>query len=202
MPTPGLPNGPPSPGDTVIPVPEVPRFPLRVLALSTVLALGAAVAIYVVLDDNPAATTTGDTVQLTPEEGATFTTFDGESVALSSLRGTPVLVNFFASTCVPCVTEMPALEEVHQQVGDQVSFLGLAAQGDRPEDALALVAQTGVTYRTARDTDASVMTALGGMVLPTTVLLDADGNTVAIHSGKLDADQLRALLADELGISP
>jgi thiol-disulfide isomerase/thioredoxin len=199
MPTPGLPHGPPPPGDTVVPVPEVPRFPLRVLALSTALALGAAVATYAVLDDDPAGTTTGDTIQLTPDEGATFTTFDGEAVALSSLRGTPVLVNFFASTCVPCVTEMPALEEVHQQVGDQVTFLGLAMQ-DRPEDALALVERTGVTYRTAQDKDASVITALGGTVLPTTVLLDAAGNIVATHNGQLDADQLRSFLADELGI--
>jgi len=130
-----------------------------------------------------------------------FTTFEGAEVALSSLQGRPVLVNFFASTCVPCVTEMPALEEVHKQLGDQVTFLGLAAEGDRPEDALALVERTKVTYRTARDADASVITALGGAVLPTTVLLDADGSVVKVHSGKLDADALRSLLADELGIT-
>ena len=45
-----------------------------------------------------------------------------------------------------------------------------------------------------------MITALGGSVLPTTVLLDADGEIVATHNGELDADELRALLADELGI--
>jgi thiol-disulfide isomerase/thioredoxin len=110
-------------------------------------------------------------------------------------------VNFFASTCTPCITEMPALEEVYQDVGgDQVAFLGLAVT-DRPEDAQALVAQTGVTYPTAQDPNADVITALGGTVLPTTVLLDADGTIVATHNGALDADELRGLLADELGIS-
>jgi thiol-disulfide isomerase/thioredoxin len=133
--------------------------------------------------------------------GVTFTTFEGDEIALSSLAGTPVLVNFFASTCVPCVTEMPALQAVHEELGDQVLFLGLAMQ-DRPEDAQALVERTGVTYRTAQDKDGSVITALGGTVLPTTVLLDADSEIVASHSGQLDEDALRSFITDGLGITP
>jgi thiol-disulfide isomerase/thioredoxin len=190
-------------------MPAGPRLPLRAIALSTVVALAAAVGTYVALSDRDGSrSSTVDTIRLTPESGrpargddVRFTTFDGKEVALSALQGRPVLVNFFASTCVPCVTEMPALEEVHQQVGDQVTFLGLAAAGDRPEDALGLVERTGVTYRTARDVDGTVIAALGGTVLPTTVLLDADGSVVKVHSGKLDARSLRSLLADELGIT-
>jgi len=185
-------------------VPQVPRPPLRLLALSTTIALAAAIGTYALLsDDDPA---TVGTVTLTPADGSaddsdgvSFTTFEGDTVALSSLRGTPVLVNFFASTCVPCITEMPDLEAVHQEVGDQVTFLGLALQ-DRPDDARALIARTGVTYRTAQDKDGSVIAALGGTVLPTTVLLDADGSVLATRSGQLDAADLRSLLADELGL--
>jgi thiol-disulfide isomerase/thioredoxin len=192
-------------GGTVIGVPDAPRLPLRVIALSTVIALAAAVGVYALLDDDDASPT-ADTIQLTPADevpddpdGATFTTFDGEVVQLSSLRGAPVLVNFFASSCVPCIKEMPALEEVHQELGDQITFLGLALQ-DRPQDALDLVERTGVTYLTAQDKDASVISALGGTVLPTTVLLDAAGEIVALHNGEIDAGQLRRLLGDELGI--
>ena len=181
------------------------RLPLRFVVLSTVVALAAALATYALLSDDDTSSPQ-DRIDLTPDGeaakgavDATFTTFEGDPVTLSSLRGTPVLVNFFASTCVPCVTEMPALEEVHQQLGDQVKFLGLAMQ-DRPEDAEALVERTGVTYPTAQDKDGSVIAALGGTVLPTTVLLDADGRIVATHSGQLKADQLRSLLADELSI--
>lgn len=185
-----------------MPVSDTPRLPLRVIALSTVLALLAAFGTYVLLDDGG---TSGDgavDLPLTPEDpnGATFTTFDGDTVELASLRGTPLLVNFFASTCVPCVKEMPAFEEVHQELGDQITFLGLALQ-DRPEEALALVDRTGVTYRTAQDRDASVITALGGIQLPTTVLLDANGEIVARHAGALTADQLRTFVRDKLGIS-
>jgi thiol-disulfide isomerase/thioredoxin len=184
-------------------MPSSPRLPWRLVALSTVLATAAAVGTYALLADDPAPAGPSS-LELTPEadvptvDEATFTTFDGDTVALTSLRGTPTVVNFFSSTCTPCIKEMPAFEEVFQQVGDQVAFLGLAV-ADRPEDAQALVAQTGVTYETAQDPDATVISALGGTVLPTTVLLDAEGEIVASHSGELTADELRELLTDRFG---
>ncbi|MEO6317999.1 MAG: TlpA disulfide reductase family protein [Acidimicrobiales bacterium] len=189
-------------------MPSSPRLPWRLVAFSTVLATAAAVGTYVVLaDDDTETVPTPPTLELTPDDEApstdqvTFTTFDGEEVPLASLRGRPMVINFFASTCVPCITEMPAFEEVFQDVGAEVSFLGLAV-ADRAEDAQALVERTGVTYPTAQDRDSTVITALGGTVLPTTVLLDADGAIVASRYGEIDADELRALLADELGIAP
>lgn len=187
-------------------MPETRRLPLRVIVASTVLALLAAGATYVVLseDEGDGAGTTRGTIQLTPQEDvdpddAAFTTFDGETVALASLRGGPVVVNFFASYCVPCVKEMPALEEVHQDLSGAVEFLGLAV-ADRPEEAKALVERTGVTYRTALDKDSTVITALGGIVLPTTVLLGPDGEVVASHSGEISAAELRDLVADHFGV--
>lgn len=191
-------------------MPEVPRFGWRTLVASTLLALIAAAAVVVVLgggdDDGSAAPDAAVTIPLTPSDPvdpdeATFTEFGGDVVALSSLRGTPMVVNFFASFCTPCITEMPELEEVHQELGDQVAFLGLAV-ADREDEARDLVERTEVTYRTAQDRDGSVIEALGaGTRLPATVLLDADGNVVARHLGQLDADDLRELLREELGIT-
>lgn len=191
-------------------MPRAPRFPLRLLVLSTVLALIAAVGTYVLLDDQDD-DEPSPSLELEPveggEEGAadpdqvTFTTYEDEVVPLAALRGAPVLVNFFASTCTPCIKEMPALEEVHQELGDQVTFLGLAVQ-DRPEDALDLVERTGVTYRTALDKEGDVIVALSKVLfLPTTVLLGADGAILASHTGELDADQVRAMISDGLGIT-
>ncbi len=182
-----------------------PRLPWRLVAASTVLALLAATATYVVLDDGDGDDLPAGTVQLTPEDEvpdpdeATFTTFEGEEVPLSALRGGPTVVNFFSSTCVPCIEEIPAIEEVHQELADQVAFLGLAV-ADRADDAQALVERTGVTYPTAQDTDSAVITALGGTVLPTTVLLDPSGEVVFTKAGELDADELRSLISDHLGI--
>lgn len=185
-------------------MPDSRRPSIRLLTLSTTLALLASVGTYVWLsDDDQATTDTG--VELTPSDesahpdGAVFTTFEGDEVALASLRGQPVVVNFFSSTCVPCITEMPAFEEVHRALGTEVTFLGLA-MADRPEEAKALVKRTGVTYRTAQDKDGSVIAALGGTVLPTTILLDTEGDIVATHSGELTASELRELLAAQFGI--
>ncbi len=189
-------------------MPDPRRPSWRLLLVSTALALAAATGTYVLLaDDDPVDPTSSGSLELTPEaslpeaDEARFTTFDGDEVALSSLRGTPMVVNFFASTCIPCITEMPAFEEVHQELGDQVTFLGLAV-ADRPEDAEAMVDQTGVTYRTGQDRDGEVISALGGTVLPTTVLLGADGEIVATRAGEISGGELRRLLVDELGIGP
>jgi len=182
----------------------------RTIAFSTLLALIAAAGVVVLLsddaDDTPEANDDTTSVTLVPADEvptfdeATFTTFDGEEVPLSSVKGTPTVVNFWASSCTPCLEEMPAFEEVYQELGgEDVAFLGLAV-ADRTDDAREMLDTTGVTYPVAQDKDASVITLLGGLLLPTTVLLDADGNIVADHAGELSADELRGLLADELGI--
>jgi thiol-disulfide isomerase/thioredoxin len=181
-------------------------FPPRLLFLSTALALIAAIATYVVLAPGDDERGPGeDTISLAPGDtvplaDAAYTTFDGDEVPLLATHaGTPLVVNFFSKDCVPCIKEMPALEEVHQELGDEVAFLGLAV-ADRSEDAERFVERTGVTYDTARDPDGTVIAALGGFNLPTTVLLDPDGNIVEVHRGELTADELRTLVKDHLGV--
>lgn len=178
-------------------------FPPRLLILSTTLALIAAVAVYVLLAPSSGGDdTTQDQIQLEkdPTAGVAYTTFTGDEVAIGAHRGTPLVVNFFSKDCIPCITEMPALEQVHQALGDQVKFLGLAVE-DRGADAQAFVKSTGVTYDTARDPDGQVIHALGGQaLLPTTVLIDADGAVVRQHRGVVTAEELTKLLHDDLGI--
>jgi len=117
---------------------------------------------------------------------ASFTRFDGSTGTLAQYRGKPVVVNFFSSTCVPCVAEMPALEQVHRALGDQVTFLGLNVQ-DTVEGGKAFVESTGITWELGRDPDASILQGvMHGTALPTTVVLDADGRIVFSKLGKLD----------------
>jgi thiol-disulfide isomerase/thioredoxin len=177
-------------------VPELPRFSWRVLLASTTVALVAATATYVVLDDGgdaPKDPSEAANIELTPDgpsqplDEVAFTEFGGTKVALASLKGTPVILNFFASYCTPCITEMPAL--------------GLAVT-DRKDDAQKMVRRTKVTYRTAQDKDGSVLSTLDGTILPTTVLLDADGKVVASHAGEVTAKELLALVHDKLGVDP
>jgi thiol-disulfide isomerase/thioredoxin len=120
-------------------------------------------------------------------------------IAFADYAGRPVVVNFFASTCVPCVTEMPALEQVNQDLGGDVAFVGVATN-DPVDDALDLVERTGVTWDLARDARGDFIAQVGGVGLPTTLLVDADGRIVEKHLGEISEDELRGLLRDRLGV--
>jgi len=110
-------------------------------------------------------------------------------------RGTPVVLNFWSSTCAPCLNEMPAIESVSQQLGERVTVLGIDSQ-DTVESGQKMVEQTGVTYRNARDPRGEIGTVFGALALPRTVLIDGDGTIVAMHSGELDEAGFVKLLGD------
>lgn len=109
--------------------------------------------------------------------------------------GTPVVLNFWSSTCIPCLKEMPAFEEVRAEMEQEVTFVGVDVADNR-EDGERMVERTGVRYRNARDPRSEIFTAFGGIALPRTVLIDGDGTVVGTHSGELTAEELRALLAE------
>lgn len=143
-----------------------------------------------------------DRLDLSPDAdilSVPFEGFDGRTVTLADYAGRPLVVNLFASWCAPCVAEMPAIEAVKQDVGDEVAFLGIAVN-DRLEDARALVERTGVTWDLARDPQGELTTGLGAVGMPTTYLVSADGEVVEQHTGELTGDRLRELLRDRLGV--
>jgi thiol-disulfide isomerase/thioredoxin len=123
---------------------------------------------------------------------------DAEAVDLATLRGTPVVVNFWASTCPPCVREMPALEAVHQAAGGDVAFVGVAVN-DRVDAAVERAEATGVTYPLVADPRGELFAGAGGTLLPTTLVLDADGEVVRRLSGETTAAELVEVLAEETG---
>ena len=94
------------------------------------------------------------------------------------------MVNFFASTCVPCKKEMPALQRVHERLGDDVTFVGIAVQDD-PEAAQDLIDQTGVSYDLGQDPTGSLFQGFGGVVLPITAFVAEDGTVMELHAGQL-----------------
>ena len=121
---------------------------------------------------------------------------ESSTISLADHAGTPVLVNFWASWCVPCRREMPALEAIHREFAGRVDFIGINHQDDR-DDALALIAETGITYPSGYDPrgDVAVDYELFGM--PTTVFIPADGRIAGRHTGELTETDLRTAL-DEL----
>jgi cytochrome c biogenesis protein CcmG/thiol:disulfide interchange protein DsbE len=126
---------------------------------------------------------------------------DNAATRLGDLLGEqPVVVNFFASWCAPCVEEMPAFERVHQDLGDEVTFLGLD-ENHNSADAVATVEATGVTYPTYDDADGDALLFFGGTRMPTTVFIGADGEVLDVNSGELSERELRAKLSDLFGVA-
>ncbi|MEZ5239601.1 MAG: TlpA disulfide reductase family protein [Microthrixaceae bacterium] len=117
----------------------------------------------------------------------------GGSINTGDLLGRPAVVNFWSSTCAPCLAEMPDFESVHREHGDRVAFLGVDVT-DTVEAGTEMVERTGVTYPNARDPRAEAMAAFGGVALPRTVILDADGVVVEAHSGAMTAEELTGAL--------
>jgi thiol-disulfide isomerase/thioredoxin len=115
-------------------------------------------------------------------------------------EGRPLVINFWASWCTPCRREMPAFEEVHQRLGDQVAIVGVTDEDDGAASSEAAKA-AGVTYPLLVDEDQTLLTDLRVTGLPGTVFVDADGRVVGRHLGALTEDQLTKEIEDRYGIT-
>lgn len=125
-----------------------------------------------------------------------FTVYDaaGSEVRLSDYAGTPVVLNFWASWCGPCKSEMPDFEAAYQELGDDVRFLMVnLTDGSREtvETASAFVAEQGYTFPVFFDTASEAALAYGAYSIPTTYFIDAEGRAVARGVGALSAEALR-----------
>lgn len=118
-------------------------------------------------------------------------TIEGDRFDLSSLAGTPTVVNFFASWCPPCRAEMPDFQRVSQEVLGEVQFVAINTGETDPAAARELVAQTGVTFTTLVGDDGTIFEAVGGIAMPTTAFVNDEGVVVEMHSGVLTAEALR-----------
>jgi cytochrome c biogenesis protein CcmG/thiol:disulfide interchange protein DsbE len=113
---------------------------------------------------------------------------DGD-VSLSELRGTPLVLNFWASWCDPCRAEAKVLEAAWKQQSG-VLFLGLDVQ-DAREDARDFIDQFGLTFPHVRDPGNDTQRAWGVTGLPETYFIDAQGRVVGHVIGTVDEAMLR-----------
>ncbi len=153
-------------------------------AIAFVVLLGAGIALK------------GDTLE--PGDAAPSVeapVLDGDAtLALEDLRGKPVLVNFWASWCVPCEAEARYLEAAHEEYGGEIEFVGVNVK-DARSDALAFVDRYDVAYTQVRDERLEWYDAFGLTGQPETFLIDSDGEVVEHVTGEFtsSADLFRLL---------
>lgn len=117
----------------------------------------------------------------------------GAVVSLEDFHGRPVVVNFWASWCVPCRKEMPAFQTVYSHVRGRIAFVGINHE-DARTDALAFVHATGVRYPIGFDPDGKAAADYGLFGVPTTVFIDGRGRELERHTGELSRADLEATI--------
>ncbi len=120
----------------------------------------------------------------------------GGELALASLRGKVVVVNFWASWCNPCKDEAPILQDLWVTDGESqgVAFVGVDTQ-DLSDDARAFAKTYGLTYPLVHDDGGDVARTWGVSAFPETFVLDAQGRAVAWFPGEVTAAGLREAIA-------
>jgi len=117
----------------------------------------------------------------------------GPAVSLASAGGRPVVLNFWASWCRPCLAEMPVFDAVSRRVAGRVAFLGVNHRDGR-NPALDLLARTKVTYPSGHDPQGRLAPAFGARGMPTTVFISAGGRVLERRTGELTEEQLEAVI--------
>lgn len=119
-----------------------------------------------------------------------FTVYDveGNAVSLSSMQGKPVVVNFWASWCGPCKSEMPDFQKAYEQHGEAVHFMIVNmtdGMQETKEKAKAYVDKQGFTFPVYYDTDMDAAMTYGVNTIPATYFVAADGSLIARANGAI-----------------
>jgi len=125
-------------------------------------------------------------------------TLGGDTVTLASLKGDVVLLNLWATWCVPCRQETPYLEQIYQEQKDRgFQVVGISMDmGDAADDVARFVEAYGVTYTILHDPQMRGLDLYQAPGLPATFMIDRDGILRWVRYGPIlegDADFLRAL---------
>lgn len=166
-------------------------------------AAGLLVAVVLVLSTLNSKSTsldyraTGPAARLPAEQLATVSPADFDSI-LVGLRGTPVVVNLWASWCPPCRAEMPLLERAAATYEGRVTFIGVNTNDDLSA-ARGFLHKVGVTYPNLFDSSGDVRRRLGLRGYPTTYFFDDAGTLQASVVGGVTEPRLAAQIKDLLG---
>ncbi|MCK4865546.1 MAG: TlpA family protein disulfide reductase [Gammaproteobacteria bacterium] len=120
----------------------------------------------------------------------TLQLIDGKKLKLSSLKGKPVLITFWATSCPGCIKEMPHLIELYNELHSTgLEIIGIAMPYDRPDYIMEMVKRKKVPYLIAFDLKGDAVRAFGNVSLtPTTFLIDDNGKIIKKKIGVIKMD--------------
>ncbi len=171
---------------------QLPPSRIRTAVRYTVVA-GIAILVFVLLlafRRDPHDIRTGTVGK--PAAAFTLQRLDGSgALRLDDAKGKITVVNFFASWCIPCKEENPALVRVYERyrASSDVVFIGVLYQDSR-DNGLKYVQDNGVTWLTGSDDDGRVAFAYGVFGIPETYFIGADGIIAGRHIGPIDENTL------------
>ena len=133
-----------------------------------------------------------------PDGSIIFSFIDGQKKQLYDYKGSWLLVNFWSVSCPPCFQEMPELSRLHDdKPSDDFAVIGIAMPYDRPDMILETQQQKNLSYPIALDIQGLANKAFGTIrIIPTSILLNPDGEIVWQHTGVITYDGFLKELAE------
>lgn len=145
-------------------------------------------------DENPTSDSQG-TSDADRTMAPDFTVYDlaGNEILLSDYIGKPIVLNFWASWCGPCQSEMPDFDEAYAELGEDIQFMmvNLTTGRETLDSASSFIKENGYSFPVFYDTDLEAASAYGAYSLPTTYFIDSNGYVIAQAVGAINRETLQ-----------
>lgn len=155
-----------------------------------------AVVVYIVVEFVQTSQNVQPVQQTKTMQATDFTlpTLEGENRTLSAQKGKVVVINFWASWCTPCKQEAPHLQAFYEEHHEDVEILAVnVTSKDKKASVQTFVDQYKLTFPVLLDESGDISTMYGAFTIPTTIILNRDGEVVHEISGPLEGDYLKEL---------